>query len=214
MSAARDRVVRTALRAFAQDGYSGVSMRDLASDLGVKAPSLYSHFPSKAALFSECLTPLMTRIDSLLAQAPAVPATSAQIEAWLTDLIRALAVEPEAARILLTDPAMHQVASLTTRLDDETYRLLAMLEVFGIPDRLAAAATLGAMFYPVAQGMVTVENAPELARTVARLLRPAGTVSTVSPVSPVSPVSQTRPVDTADTAAAAIMSTGSVAAGG
>ena len=39
MSAARDRVVDAALEAFARDGYNGVSMRDLAQALGIRAPS-------------------------------------------------------------------------------------------------------------------------------------------------------------------------------
>jgi len=87
-------------------------------------------------------------------------------------VIGALAEEPQAARILLTDPAMRQLGPLTHRLDEETYRLFAMLEVFGAADRLAATATFGAMFLPVAQGMVTAENAPQLARIVVRLLQP------------------------------------------
>jgi AcrR family transcriptional regulator len=196
MSAARDRVVNAALKAFAQDGYNGVSMRDLGRDLGIKAPSLYSHFPSKADLLSACLAPLMTRIDTLLSEAPAVPATSHEIETWLTAVIGTLAQYPQAARILLTDPALRHVPGLTNRLDEETYRLFAMLEVFGLPDRICATATFGAMFFPVAQGSVTEDNAAELARVVTRLLRPP-TVPTVSTVS-----------------AATIISTGSVAAGG
>jgi AcrR family transcriptional regulator len=180
MSASRDRVVSAALKAFAQDGYNGVSMRDLGYALGIRAPSLYSHFPSKADLLAACLEPLMTRIDGLLSQAPAVPATSVEIEAWLTEVIRALAEQPEAARILLTDPAMRRVMPLTARLDEETYRLLAMLEVFGMEDRITATATFGAMFFPVAQGIVTEESAPELARTITRLLQPeAAAASTI-----------------------------------
>lgn len=190
MSAARDRVVNAALKAFARDGYNGVSMRDLGRDLGIKAPSLYSHFPSKADLLSACLSPLMTRIDSLLKQAPVVPATSDEIETWLTDVVRTLAEYPQAARILLTDPALRHVPGLTNRLDEETYRLFAMLEVFGLPDRIFATAAFGAMFFPVAQGIVTEDNAAELARVVTRLLRPSSE------------------------SAATIISTGSVAAGG
>ena len=190
MSAARDRVVNAALKAFAQDGYNGVSMRDLGQELGIKAPSLYSHFPSKADLLTECLAPLMTRIDSLLALAPAVPATSEEIEAWLTEVIRFLVERPQAVRILLTDPALRRVRPLAKRLDEETYRFFAMLEVFGVPDRIAATATFGAMFFPVAQGLVTGDNAAELARTITRLLRPSSE------------------------SAASIISTGSVAAGG
>lgn len=180
MSAARDRVVNAALEAFARDGYNGVSMRDLGHLLGIRAPSLYSHFPSKADLLSACLAPLMARIDGLLSEPPAVPATMPEIETWLTDVIRALAEQPQAARILLTDPATRQVTPLKTRLDEETYRFLAMLEVFGVPDRVAATATLGAMFFPAAQGVVTDQNAPLLARTVTQLLRPARSAAATS----------------------------------
>jgi AcrR family transcriptional regulator len=172
MSAARDRVVAAALEAFARDGYNGVSMRDLGQALGIRAPSLYSHFSSKSELLSACLAPLMSRIDLLLSQAPPVPTTSADIEAWLTAVIRALAEQPNAARILMTDPAMRQVTPLATRLDEETYRLFAMLEVFGAPNRVAATAMFGTIFLPVAQGLVTEHNAPQLARQVTRLLKP------------------------------------------
>ena len=171
MSAARDRVVDAALAAFAEHGYNGVSMRDLARTLNIQAPSLYSHFASKAELLAACLTPLMTRIDALLQEPPAVPATTDEIEAWLTEVIRALAERPQAARILLTDPAMRDVTPLTQRLDEETYRLFAMLEVFGVPNQVAATATFGALFLPVAQGLVTQDSAPDLARVVTGLLR-------------------------------------------
>jgi len=180
MSAARDRVVDAALEAFARDGYNGVSMRDLGQALGIRAPSLYSHFMSKSDLLEACLAPLMSRIDTLLSQAPPVPTTSDDIEAWLSAVIGALAEEPDAARILLTDPAMRRLAPLKKRLDEETYRLFAMLEVFGAADRLAATATFGAMFLPVAQGMVTAENAPQLARMVVGLLQPADRVPTAA----------------------------------
>ena len=113
----------------------------------------------------------MSRIDALLSQAPPVPATSADIEAWLTAVIRALAEQRPAARILLTDPVMRQVTPLTRQLDEETYRLFAMLEVFGASDRVAATAIFGALFLPVAQGTVTDDNAPQLAKVVTRLLR-------------------------------------------
>src|SRR3954471_299913 len=180
MSAARDRVVDAALEAFARDGYNGVSMRDLGQALGIRAPSLYSHFSSKSDLLAACLAPLMSRIDTLLSQAPPVPTTSDDIEAWLTAVIGALAEEPDAARILLTDPAMRRLTTLTTRLDEETYRLFAMLEVFGAADRLAATATFGAMFLPVAQGMATADNAPQLARLVVRLLQSADRAPTAA----------------------------------
>lgn len=49
----RDDVVRTAGRLFAERGYHGTSMRDLAADLGLLGSSLYSHISSKEDLLVE-----------------------------------------------------------------------------------------------------------------------------------------------------------------
>lgn len=45
LSQARLAVLQSFLRLVVTDGYGGVTLRRLASDLGMKAPSLYSHFP-------------------------------------------------------------------------------------------------------------------------------------------------------------------------
>jgi TetR/AcrR family transcriptional regulator, cholesterol catabolism regulator len=46
----RDRIVRAAEGLFAQHGYHGASMRDIAAGTGLRAASLYNHFPSKEEL--------------------------------------------------------------------------------------------------------------------------------------------------------------------
>ena len=169
MSAARDRVVDAALTMFAAHGYDGVSMRDLGRELGMRAPSIYSHFPSKLDLLTACLKPLMDRVDELLRQPPEVPATSEDVRSWLEQLIRAFAEQPAAATILMTDPALRSETPLKARLDEATYRLFAMFEVFGISDRLSAAATLGALFLPVARGAATPADAPRLSASLMAL---------------------------------------------
>lgn len=47
------RLLEAAVVAFAERGYHGVSVRDLASAVGVKAASVYAHFASKEALLAE-----------------------------------------------------------------------------------------------------------------------------------------------------------------
>jgi len=49
----RDDVVRTAGKLFAERGYHGTSMRDLAAELGLLGSSLYSHITSKEDLLVE-----------------------------------------------------------------------------------------------------------------------------------------------------------------
>lgn len=46
-SSARGAVVDAALRLFAERGYGGTSVRDIAAAVGVQPASLYAHFPSK-----------------------------------------------------------------------------------------------------------------------------------------------------------------------
>ena len=54
MGESRQRVLEAATRLFGEHGYAGVSMRDLAAEIGFQAPSIYSHFPSKAQLAVAC----------------------------------------------------------------------------------------------------------------------------------------------------------------
>src|SRR5213082_3502031 len=53
MSARRDELTRTAARLFAEKGYHGTSIGDLAEAMGVQKGSLYAHIESKADLLWE-----------------------------------------------------------------------------------------------------------------------------------------------------------------
>jgi len=46
----RERILAEALRLFAESGYGGASMRELARRVGVRESSLYNHFAGKAAI--------------------------------------------------------------------------------------------------------------------------------------------------------------------
>jgi AcrR family transcriptional regulator len=47
----RATVLANAKRLFAQHGYAGVSVRDIAKTCGIRAASLYHHFPDKESLY-------------------------------------------------------------------------------------------------------------------------------------------------------------------
>ena len=53
MSARREELTRIAARLFAEKGYQGTSLADLAEQLGVQKPSLYHHIASKEDLLWE-----------------------------------------------------------------------------------------------------------------------------------------------------------------
>lgn len=49
----RRSILETALRLFAERGYSGTSIRDIATACGLQGPTLYSHYPSKEHVLAE-----------------------------------------------------------------------------------------------------------------------------------------------------------------
>lgn len=52
----RDRLIEAAVELFGANGFIETSMRDLAAEVGIKAPALYNHFKSKEEIFVEAIT--------------------------------------------------------------------------------------------------------------------------------------------------------------
>lgn len=52
----RERILAVALELFAQHGFGGASIRELARNVGIRESSLYNHFPSKAAILEAIMS--------------------------------------------------------------------------------------------------------------------------------------------------------------
>lgn len=80
-------LLRTAAKAFSENGYHAVRLDDIAATAGISAPALYRHFPNKYALFAETARMLA---DALAAATGAVPHDPDDPEHELRGLLRAL----------------------------------------------------------------------------------------------------------------------------
>lgn len=61
-SETREAIQRTAIEVFAQRGYPAASVREIASRLGIKAGSLYNHYPSKQDILFGIMSDNMSRL--------------------------------------------------------------------------------------------------------------------------------------------------------
>ena len=86
------RILDAAEALFAQKGFAGTSVRDIAGRVELTAASLYNHFEGKEALYASVLErgirPLLDVMEELGAREPTADATDAMIDAVMAHLRR------------------------------------------------------------------------------------------------------------------------------
>jgi TetR/AcrR family tetracycline transcriptional repressor len=139
MGQRRDEVLQAAIELLDEVGLDGLTMRLLASRLGVRASALYRHYPSKQALLDAMVRHLVTQPAE--AAVPLEGTWDEQLRAMAIGAREVMLAHRDGARLMSTfqDPGEEAVAAF--------HGLLASLAAAGVPANTAAGAVDTVMAY-------------------------------------------------------------------
>jgi AcrR family transcriptional regulator len=132
----RERIMDIAANLFSEDGYNGVSMRDIANAVGIKAASLYNHFSDKEDLYLAALENVFRERVSNLDRALKSQGTAQErLLATLKALMDSNTNDPTSTKLLqrelLSGDTTHQ-KWLTERLFKAPFdQMVSLLEEIG-----------------------------------------------------------------------------------
>ncbi len=82
-TAPRSRILGVATRRFVQSGFHGISMREIAEDVGLSKAALYYHFRDKESLFLAILDDALERLSALMTECAAQPTARRRLQHML-----------------------------------------------------------------------------------------------------------------------------------
>ena len=100
----KDEIIAEATRLFAERGYEGASMGDLAERVGLRKASLFHHFASKDVLYTTVLGQLVDGVQrAVLTAATSEGSFEQRLDALSDALTTTLGAQPYAARLLVRE---------------------------------------------------------------------------------------------------------------
>lgn len=100
----REEILDEATRLFAERGYEGASMADLAERVGLRKASLFHHFASKDVLYAAVLARLVEDVGGAIIESASLPGTFAErLDAIADGVTAVLGAQPFAARLLIRE---------------------------------------------------------------------------------------------------------------
>lgn len=149
--AGRQRILEACTPLFAESGFHGVSMRDVAGAVGMTPAALYYHFPDKDALYLAVIDRLyQDRVPGLLAQVVVDGSPWERLERLVNGIVQLNLTDPNLLRLsqwILLDrdpertrrlgerivgPFLDAVSSLVSDINDDIDPRWAALSVFSL----------------------------------------------------------------------------------
>lgn len=140
----RRRILDTALAMFAEHGYAGTSVRDIAEELGITKAAVHYHFSAKEQLVEALLEPMLERLEAVVAAHATGPANPRNFLLGVRDV---LVASGPLLSVLGNDPSVSAPSpELHARFHAQTERAAEVLAGRGAgADRvLRAHCALGA----------------------------------------------------------------------
>lgn len=135
----RRQLLGVAMEVFAENGYHGTSMNEVAEAAGVTKPVLYQHFASKEALYRELVDDLGARLErAILGAVSVADGPRQQVEAGFQAYFRWATSEGPAFQVLFaehtrSDPQLATALSKVESLVAD--RVASLIDIEGLTDR-------------------------------------------------------------------------------
>ena len=147
-------IIEIAIPLFARAGYDGVSMRQIAKAIGIKASSIYHHFPDKQTLYLAAIKHAFSDKAKILSESLT---TSSTPEKKLTDLISRLceimSQSPDFSSLIqreILDGDEERLQLLAKQVFNDLFSSIAELSKKIAPDKdahLVAISLIGLVSY-------------------------------------------------------------------
>jgi len=171
----RARIQQVAVELFAEHGYEGTSLREIAERLGVTKAALYYHFKSKEDIVASLVQDYYGQIDELIEWGQAQPRTAEMQREVLAKYVRIVADGDKVFRMLhQNQAAVNTLAAAKARAPLFAERLRFLIGLLAGPDaplaeRVKVAMALGGVSVGWMYFAEQVPDRDELRATVTAL---------------------------------------------